>query len=521
MSASTSFIAVGVVRSPDLSSSKLSSLGLWGKAQRLRHRVRPMYVQSIISKPDTYFRDPDWKKHYQEEFEEKFDLPHLKDVLDVQPIPTTFALKSRGSQVLDGTNLSTKRSDYVDNDDRALLKVIKYSSPTSAGAECIDPDCSWVEQWVHRAGPRKQIFFDPKDVKAAIVTCGGLCPGLNDVIRQIVFTLEIYGVGEIVGIPFGYRGFFDGSLQEIPLSRHVVQNINLSGGSFLGTSRGGASVGDIVDSIEAREIDMLFVLGGNGTHAGANAIHNECRRRKLRISVVCVPKTIDNDILLMDKTFGFDTAVEEAQRAINSAYIEARSAYHGVGLVKLMGRSSGFIAMYASLSSGQVDVCLIPEVPFKLDGPFGVLEHLEHLIKSKGSAVVCVAEGAGQELIEKPDAKDASGNVVLGDIGVHIQQKIKRHFKEVGFFADVKYIDPTYMIRACRANASDAILCTVLGQNAVHGAFAGFSGITVGICNTHYVYLPITEVIASTRQVDPKSRMWHRCLTSTGQPDFM
>ncbi|RLN04511.1 ATP-dependent 6-phosphofructokinase 5, chloroplastic-like [Panicum miliaceum] len=428
---------------------------------------------------------------------------------------------------------------YVNNDDRALLKVIKYSSPTSAGAECIDPDCSWVEQWVHRAGPRKEIYYEPEEVKAAIVTCGGLCPGLNDVIRQIVFTLETYGVKNIVGIPFGYRGFFEKGLKEMPkliahdhdvlkfhfdniiqLSRHLVENINLNGGSFLGVSRGGAKTSEIVDNIQARRIDMLFVLGGNGTHAGANAIHEECRKRKIKVSVVAVPKTIDNDILLMDKTFGFDTAVEEAQRAINSAYIEARSAYHGIGLVKLMGRSSGFIAMHASLSSGQVDVCLIPEVPFTLDGEYGVLRHLEHLLKTKGFCVVCVAEAAGQDLLQKSGATDASGNVILSDIGVHMQQKIKMHFKDIGVPADVKYIDPTYMVRACRANASDAILCTVLGQNAVHGAFAGFSGITSCICNTHYVYLPITEVVKAPKHVNPNSRMWHRCLTSTGQPDF-
>lgn len=265
---------------------------------------------------------------------------------------------------------------------------------------------------------------------------------------------------------------------------------------------------------------MLFVLGGNGTHAGANAIHNECRRRRLKVAVVGVPKTIDNDILLMDKTFGFDTAVEEAQRAINSAYIEAHSAYHGIGIVKLMGRSSGFIAMHASLASGQIDICLIPEVPFHLHGPHGVLQHLKYLIETKGSAVVCLAEGAGQNFLKKTNATDASGNIVLGDIGVHLQQETKKYFREIGIPADVKYIDPTYMIRAVRANASDGILCTVLGQNAVHGAFAGYSGITVGICNTHYVYLPIPEVISYPRLIDPNSRMWHRCLTSTGQPDF-
>uniref|UniRef100_A0A1D1XIW7 ATP-dependent 6-phosphofructokinase n=1 Tax=Anthurium amnicola TaxID=1678845 RepID=A0A1D1XIW7_9ARAE len=528
MSASSSFCTAGIASSKqwkfhsktDLSLSIFSCSNLRRFEKKTKHRSRFISVQSVIGKPETYFKDPDWKNQYQQEFEQRFNLSHIKDVLDVKPRPTTFSLKSRGSQVLDGIDSPTERSDYVNEDDRALLKVIKFSSPTSAGAECIDPDCSWVELWVHRAGPRKQIYFDPDNVKAAILTCGGLCPGLNNVIRQIVFTLEIYGVKKIVGIPFGYRGFSDNSLQEVPLSRQLVQNINLSGGSFLGVSRGGSDIKEIVDTIQTREIDMLFVLGGNGTHAGANAIHDECRRRRLKVSVVCVPKTIDNDILLMDKTFGFDTAVEEAQRAINSAYIEAHSAYHGIGLVKLMGRSSGFIAMYASLSSGQVDICLIPEVPFRLDGPYGVLDHIEHLIKTKGSAVVCVAEGAGQELLQRSNATDASGNVVLRDIGVHIQQKIKRHFKDMQFAADVKYIDPTYMIRACRANASDAILCTVLGQNAVHGAFAGYSGITVGICNTHYVYLPITEVITSPRRVDPNSRMWHRCLTSTGQPDF-
>lgn len=485
-------------------------------------------IRIVAANYDIDFSDPDWKTKYQKDFESRFNLPHLKDVLDVKPRPTTFSLMNRegaglweDENVADGADApKDRKNDYVNNDDRALLKVIKFASPTSAGAECIDPNCTWVEQWVHRAGPRKEIYFEPKKVKAAIVTCGGLCPGLNDVIRQIYFTLERYGVEKVFGVRYGFRGFFDPDLPMKKLTREHVQDINLEGGSLLGVSRGGANMSDIVDSIEAKEIDMVFILGGNGTHAGANAIHNECRKRRLKVSVVCVPKTIDNDILLMDKTFGFDTAVEEAQRAINSAYIEAHSAYHGIGLVKLMGRSSGFIAMHASLASGQVDVCLIPEVPFTLDGPNGVLQHLEHLIRTKGAAMVCLAEGAGQELLAAPDLKDASGNAILGDIGVHIQQQIKHYFKEKGIHADIKYIDPTYMVRSVRANASDAILCTVLGQNAVHGAFAGFSGITVGICNAHYLYFPITEVIHAPRMVNPNSRMWHRCLTSTGQPDF-
>ncbi|XP_008795218.1 ATP-dependent 6-phosphofructokinase 5, chloroplastic isoform X1 [Phoenix dactylifera] len=494
-------------------------------SRRNRRRDRPVFAASTteVGTQELDFGDTDWKKKYQD-FERRFNIPHLTDLFpDLSPMPSTFSLKSRRSvsdDLLNGYPLDGQWNGYVNNNDRVLLKVINYSTPTSAGAECIDPDCTWVEQWVHRAGPREKIYFKPEEVNAAIITCGGLCPGLNDVIRQIVITLEIYGVKNIVGVPFGYRGFVKG-VPEISLSRRVVQNIHLGGGSILGVARGGPSVKEIVDRMQERNINMLFVLGGNGTHAGANAIHKECQRRWMRVAVVGVPKTIDNDILLMDKTFGFDTAVEEAQRAINSAYIEAHSAYHGIGIVKLMGRSSGFIAMHASLASGQVDICLIPEVPFNLHGPNGVLSHLKYLIETKRSAVVCVAEGAGQNLLQKTHARNANGNIILGDIGVHIQQETKKFFQEISVPADVKYIDPTYMIRAVRANASDGILCTVLGQNAVHGAFAGFSGITVGICNTHYVYFPIAEVISYPKQVDPNSRMWHRCLTSTGQPDFI
>ncbi|KAF7135903.1 hypothetical protein RHSIM_Rhsim08G0014700 [Rhododendron simsii] len=524
-------------------------LPIWRPKSSQRQRIRahaentrpPSSAASAAAAAIDY-SDPSWKSKFQKEFESRYDIPHLTDVIhDAVPIPSTFCLRMRSptEDFADGYPSDEKWHGYISNSDRVLLKVIKYSSPTSAGAECIDSDCTWVEQWVHRAGPREKIYFKPEEVKAAIVTCGGLCPGLNDVIRQIVITLEIYGVKKIVGIPFGYRGFADKDLREMPLSRNVVQNAHLSGGSLLGVSRGGPSVSDIVDSMEERGVNMLFVLGGNGTHAGANAIHNEvdnpvafysvgalsyilysalnCRKRQLRVAVVGVPKTIDNDILLMDKTFGFDTAVEEAQRAINSAYIEAHSAYRGVGIVKLMGRSSGFIAMHASLASGQIDICLIPEVPFNLRGPHGVLSHLNYLLGKKGSAVVCIAEGAGQDFLLETNAQDASGNIVLGDIGVYLQQEIKRYFNEMGTPADVKYIDPTYMIRAVRANASDGILCAVLGQNAVHGAFAGYSGITVGICNTHYVYLPIPEVISYPSFEKPR-RIYLQIIYTTEQP---
>ncbi|CAI5521810.1 unnamed protein product [Closterium sp. Naga37s-1] len=463
------------------------------------------------------------------ELRTRYWLPHITDIDPDSPsFYSTFCTKTscpllpldKGASFVDyDTHELGTTSLFVHDNDKVLLKTVKYSHPMTADASS-EEDCQFVQHWLVRAGARPRIYFKPQDVRAAVVTCGGLCPGLNDVIRQVVMTLNTYGVSDIRGIKYGFRGFFDSSLH-IPLNRAVVDNIHLMGGSFLGVSRGGSNSLDIVDSIQKEGINMLFVIGGNGTHAGALAIHKECYKRGMKVAVVGVPKTIDNDILLLDQTFGFDTAVEEAQRALHAAYVEASSAYRGIGIVKLMGRQSGFIAMHSSLASGQVDMALIPEVPFCLEGPNGVLQHLEYLLDRQGHAIICVAEGAGQDLVQGEGGTDASGNPILSDIGVFLLKQVRRHFKSIGRPADVKYIDPTYMIRACRANASDSVMCAVLGQNAVHGAFAGYSGITVGLVNSHYAYIPIPEVIRHARPVDPNGRMWHRCLTATGQPDFI
>lgn len=452
--------------------------------------------------------------------------PHLRDFFPgIETYPSPFCTKNtceiRTNPRSGPRNPLALNRVFISEDDRVLLKSIAFGHPTSAGAYCDsvreeDELCDFTPEWCTRAGPRSEIVFKPADVHAAIVTCGGLCPGLNDVIRQIVITLESgYGVKRVTAIPYGFRGFHEEGLEPYPLTRKTVENIHLQGGTFLGTSRGGGDVDKMVDSIQRQGINMLFVLGGNGTHAGANAVFNECARRGLKVAVVGVPKTIDNDILLLDKTFGFDTAVEEAQRAIRAAAIEARSALRGVGVVKLMGRQSGFIAMHASLASGQVDVCLIPEVPFKMDGSSGVLEHVKYLLETQGHAVVCLAEGAGQDIVGE-GGYDASGNPILGDIGKWFSKRVKAELS-----ADVKYIDPTYMVRGVAANAHDAVYCAVLGQNAVHGAFAGYTGCSVGLINTHYAYLPIDRMIESARVVDPDSRMWHRLLSATGQPDFV
>jgi 6-phosphofructokinase 1 len=405
---------------------------------------------------------------------------------------------------------------FIDNSDSVSLNPLR----TTATDDAVQEDTMFSDERAVRAGARETIYYDPKTVRAAIVTCGGLCPGLNDVIRQITITLEDYGVEDIMGIKYGFRGFFqqgDNPLEmPIKLTSELVDDIQITGGSILGSSRGGADMPAIVEQIENLGIDFLFVIGGNGSHAGALAIDKICRERGLCTSVIGVPKTIDNDILLLDRTFGFQTAVDEAVKAIRSANIEARSADNGVGLVRLMGRQSGFIAMHAALASGCTDVCLIPEIECHLEGNGGVLAHIERVLDRQNHAVVVVAEGAGQEQLGMLGETDASGNPILQNFAKFLQQKLKDRKPSV----DIKYIDPTYMVRACRTNASDAVYCSILGQNAVHAAFAGLSSVTVGMCSGHYVYLPIPPVIAAARTVDPEGRMFERLRFAIGQPTF-
>ncbi|KIZ06337.1 hypothetical protein MNEG_1619 [Monoraphidium neglectum] len=417
----------------------------------------------------------------------------------------------------------------VGDKDRIRLHTVEYESEASSGAVCgngvmagTDEDtCLALPEWAIRSGPRKTIYFDPSQVTAAIVTCGGLCPGLNDVVQNIVFTLADYGVPEdqIIGIRYGLRGFYDKFAKPVPLTRRTVDGIHLKGGTMLGTSRGGADIQEIVRRIDLWGLDMVFVVGGNGGNAAANAIQEEIARQDVKCVVAGVPKSIDNDILLIDKCFGFDTAVEEAQRALLAAKVEAASGFRGLGIVKLMGRNSGFIAMQASMSSGVVDVCLIPEIKFDLQK---LLDHVGSILDRKGHCVICVAEGAGQDLFCKEGVAptDASGNAILKDVGIYLRDAFKAHFKDKGK-ADVKYIDPSYLIRSIPTTSNDRIYCKVLGQGAVHGAFGGFTGFTTGLVNTHYVYLPIETIIQAPRKVNPTGRRWNRLKTAINQPDLI
>jgi 6-phosphofructokinase 1 len=376
-----------------------------------------------------------------------------------------------------------------------------------------------------RAGPRQKVYFRSDDVVACIVTCGGLCPGLNTVIREIVCGLSyMYGVDKVLGIDGGYRGFY--SKNTIDLTPKVVNDIHKRGGTILGTSRGGHDTSKIVDSIQDRGINQVYIIGGDGTQRGAAVIYEEVRRRGLKVSIAGIPKTIDNDIPVIDRSFGFDTAVEEAQRAINAAHVEAESVENGIGVVKLMGRYSGFIAMYATLASRDVDCCLIPESPFHLEGKGGLFEFTKKRLKENGHMVIVIAEGAGQDLLtesmQDADQKDASGNKLLQDVGLWISHKIKDHFAKENKMAIVlKYIDPTYMIRAIPSNASDSVYCTLLAQSAVHGAMAGYTGFTAGLVNGRHTYIPFNRITERMNKVVITDRMWARLLSSTNQPSFL
>lgn len=371
------------------------------------------------------------------------------------------------------------------------------------------------------AGPRETIFHDPAWTRAGIVTCGGLCPGLNNVIKGLVQVLWFdYGVRNIFGIPYGYRGLNPAyGYSPVVLNPDVVDAIQDDGGTILGSSRGSQDVKVMVDTLMRLNINVLFCIGGDGTLRGAHDIATEIQKRKQPISVIGIPKTIDNDLNLVDRTFGFETAVLSAMDVITSAHNEANGAYNGLGLVKLMGRDSGFIAAYAALATTVVNICLVPEVPFTLDGLFKALE--TRYGNGKTHAVIVVAEGAGQELFkDQPERRDASGNILKNDIGDFLTQKIKEHFDKVGKEINIKYFDPSYMVRSIPAKGTDAIFCFQLAEAAVHAGMAGKTDMVVGSMNNAFSHVPIEYAVSERKKINPNGTLWHAVLGITRQQDY-
>jgi len=371
------------------------------------------------------------------------------------------------------------------------------------------------------AGPRAKLFFDPAKTCAGIVTCGGLCPGMNNVIRALFLELHhTYGVAEVLGFRGGYQGLDPArGLEPTVITHAFVDNIHKHGGTILGTSRGPVDTAAAVDNLIRRDVNILFTIGGDGTQRGGNELYQQSKRCGHALSVVGIPKTVDNDVAFVARTFGYLTAVEEAVKVLDCAHTEARSVRNGLALVKLMGRHAGFIAAGATVANQDVNFTLIPEVPFKLDGPNGLLSALKERLKQRAHAVVVVAEGAGQELFQDTATeRDPSGNIKLKDIGLLLRERIEAYFKEANIPIVMRYFDPSYLIRSNAANASDSLLCDLYARNAVHAAMAGKTGLVIGFLHDAFIHIPIEMLVLQKKQIDTDGLRWKAVLAVTGQP---
>ncbi|MBN2158880.1 MAG: ATP-dependent 6-phosphofructokinase [Spirochaetes bacterium] len=408
-----------------------------------------------------------------------------------------------------------RESSFIDDQKRIIYNPVVNGT----AAPCIEPEKNFEE-----AGPREKIYFNPAETRSAIVTCGGLCPGINAVIRAIVMASHyLYGSKSITGIRFGYSGLDPkNGFEPIELLPEDIEDIHLEGGTILGSSRGGTEDMEVlVDTLSRMRINILYTIGGDGTLRGAHAIAEIAARRGMKLSVIGIPKTIDNDISYIQRSFGFETAFSQAVDSIYTAHVEAKGAPNGIGLVKLMGRHSGFIAAHACLAMNDVNFVLLPEVPFDLDGPNGFLSHLKKRMLNRRHAVIVVAEGTGQDILQKDAAlqkRDASGNLLLEDIGVFLKKTINEYFKKQGMEVNLKYIDPSYLIRSAPPVPNDSIFCARLGQNAVHAGMSGRTDMIIGLWNNIYTHVPIELAISKRKKIDPASRFWHDVMDATGQP---
>ncbi len=374
------------------------------------------------------------------------------------------------------------------------------------------------------AGPRKYIYFDPSKVTAAIVTCGGLCPGINNVIWGIVNSLwNQYNIRQIKGIRYGFRGLVKHAhLEPIRLTPDVVKGSYSLGGTLLGSSRESQPIEEIVDFLIEHKINMLFTIGGDGTQQGALKICKEIEKRGESISVVGLPKTIDNDIEYISHTFGFDTACSIATNILRSAHAEAVASYNGITVVKLMGRQSGFLAATAAVASGVANFVLVPEVPLDLEPPHGFLAALERRLCQRNHAVVVVAEGVGQEIFKQASLQpDDSGNIQLDNIGEYLCRTIQFYFQEKKIDTTVRYIDPSYYVRSVSANSSDSMYCFQLAHNAVHAAMTGRTAMIMGYWNQAFTHIPMEAAISKKKVLNPESDLWLAVLETTGQPNRM
>lgn len=433
-----------------------------------------------------------------------------------------FLVSNLGERkIISPIQLSVNNGDgifnYLDESDRIIFNpnIAELKNTLDSNIEPIS---------FEKAGPYEKIFFDPSKTKVGVVTCGGLCPGLNNVIRGLVMELYYrYGVKRVLGFQYGYEGLVpEFNHPYIELSPSNVENIHTDGGTILSTSRGKQDVSKIVDTLDILNINILFTIGGDGTQRGAHTIAEEIKKRRLKIAVIGIPKTIDNDINFIDKTFGFETAVSIASEIIKNAHNEAKGAKNGIAIVKLMGRESGFIAATAALATQEANFVLIPELDFDLYGEKGFLSILKERIRQRHHALIIVGEGAGQNFFKDQTVElDPSGNKKFKDIGLFLKNKIKEEFSKENIPHTIKYIDPSYIIRSAPANPSDSRFCIQLAQHAVHAALAGKTDAMIGYWNQNFTVLPISAAVNEKKHIDIEGELWWSVLETTGQPTKM
>ena len=427
-----------------------------------------------------------------------------------------FKIDILGEPKLESSIILADISNFVSDSERIILEPLINVK----NREQFDYDNSHSSSF-EIAGPRAKIYFSPNRTKVGIVTCGGLCPGINAVIRALVLHLWYrYEVKNIIGIPYGYQGFSRTSKYSfIEMNPELVEDIHEQGGTIIGSSRGTPPVAEIVDALEKYNINILFTIGGDGTLRGADELYEEIKSRNLKISIIGIPKTIDNDIPYVKQSFGFESAVGVACQTVIAAHEEARGARRGIGLVRIMGRHSGYIAANTTLATGHVNLCLVPESDFSLKGKGGVLDWLEKRLEEKDHAVIIVAEGAGQYFFKgKGFGQDASGNLKLGDIGPYLKEKITEYFKAKKNPVTLRYIDPSYIIRSTPANSSDRLFCATLAQNAAHAAMAGKTGMLIGYWHGVMTHVPFKALKGKSQTINPKGKLWFNVLETTGQP---
>ena len=426
-----------------------------------------------------------------------------------------FIIETLGKATIENPIARLGRVQFIDEDDRILQQPF-LKNLQSARDQGITP-ASFPE-----AGPSRHIFFGPEGTRAAVVTCGGLCPGINSVVRAVVMHLWFrYGVKTIMGVRYGFQGLAKNSPWPLlALNPDKVVHYHEQGGSNLGSSRGAPPVEEMVATLKRHSINILFVVGGDGSMRGALAISREIKKQGQKIAVVGIPKTIDNDIPYVRRSFGFETAVSIASEAARAAHNEANGTPNGIGLVRLMGRHSGYIAAATSLATAHANFCLVPEVDFAIDGEGGLLHLIEKRMQHASHTLVIVAEGAGQQYFKEEEReRDASGNLKPGNIGMLLRDRITAHFKEKKIPTSVKYIDPSYLIRSAPANPADNLHCNRLAQNAVHAAMSGRTAMLVGFWHGRMTYVPMTALEGQTQRIRPHGDLWFNVLETTGQPE--